>query len=175
MKVLCQVACSGLLPLMLLPAAWAADGVLRGSLPVAAPQSVDPPGLQITRLPSGSLLKRMPGQQLVGESIVAPAVASAVGVAGLARGESVQQIGAAQMKLPSSPPVASEAAPQFEFSTRQIGNARLRELPAMRAAPPAALKASTALPAGVQIVDLPAGQPVPAHPAPGTLYRRLQD
>lgn len=162
---------AGLLSLLLVPAAWGSDGVLRGSVPGAAPQSVDLPGVQVMRLPSGSLLKRLPGQQMAGE----PAAASTVGVVALARGVSVQQLGAAQLQVLGNPPMAPVTAPPADMSVRQIGPARLRELAGARSAALAVVTATAVRPVGARVVDLPAGAPVPAWPAPDTLYRRLPD
>lgn len=171
MNALRLAGTSGALALLLVSAAWASDGVLRGSLPVAAPQSVDPPGLLITRLPSGALLKQMPGQPIPAE----PAGTPTARVVGLARGVSVQQVGAAQMQVLGNSPVVLQTSPPGEVSVRQIGNASLRETAGVRSSPAATLKVAAPLPPGVRVVDLPAGQPLPANPAPNTLYRQLRD
>lgn len=150
---------------LLAPLACSADGLLRGSLP-AARESADPAGVQITALPSGALMKRMPGQG-------GPGDAASARETPLPPGVSVQTSGAALMRVMAGQPAESVGARPSGLTSRQAGGAMLLEMPGQRlateraAAPPAA-----ALPAGVRIVVLSATEPLPANPQPHTLYRR---
>lgn len=151
--------------LLLVPMACAADGLLRGALPAARP-STDPAGVQVTALPSGALLKRMPGQALPGDAAAARA-------APLPAGVSVQQSGSALMQV--LPGQASESAPARPpgSTVRQAGGALLLEMPGPRQA--AERLAAQAPPTGVRVVDLSATEPLPVNPQPDTLYRRVRD
>lgn len=149
--------------LLLTPLLCAADGLLRGELPAARP-STEASGVQVTVLPSGALMKRLPGQPLPGDATLARA-------APLPAGVSVQQAGAAQMLVLANASPAGTTARPPGATVRQSGASLLLETPAQRAVAERAA-AVAALPAGVRIVDLSPSEPLPLNPEPNTLYRR---
>lgn len=167
MKAYLSAALPCLLALAMGPGVAAAQGVLRGTDPAAAARvPSDPPGVQVTTLSSGGLLKRLPGTSTPGESATPASLRMAPGMA-------VQQVGNAQMLTMGSPPPAVDAAQQGSLRARQVGKVQVLELPGQRTPGLEASSARADLPAGVVVVDLPAGQPLPAMPPANTLYRRL--
>lgn len=160
-----HVAAAGLL----LPLACAADGLLRGSLPGPTVVTADPLGMQVIPLPSGALLRRLPGQVLPGDPGAAPPASGAR----LAAGVTVEQSGAAQLRVRGAPASPTPAPQVAGLTVRQVGAAQLRELPAARSLAQVAPADVPPALAGLVVVDLAPGQPLPAQPAPATLYRRL--
>lgn len=173
MNVATVVSHFGGLALLWLPLAAAAQGLVRGpELPLARAQA-DPPEVQVVRLPSGQVMKQLPGAP---DLAARPTpVAAQLGAAA-----SVQQVGNVQlrvMNLPGAAPAAAAAvvAPPANLTVRQVGKAQVLEMqgqptPGLMAAAPAGALAP--LPAGVAVVELAAGQLPPSPPALNTLYRR---
>lgn len=169
MNALIFAARHGAVLMLLVPLACAAAGLLRGALPSGRP-SVDPPGVQVIQLPTGALLKRMPGQAGPGDSAAAPAGRAAP----LPAGVTLQQSGAAQMQVLAGTAAVPASARPGGLTARPSGGALLLEMPGQRSlgAPAAGPAAPMALPGGVRIVDLAANEPLPLNPQPNTLYRR---
>lgn len=160
---------SGLVVLCV-PLGVAAQGLLRGAEPAVARVKADPPEVQVARLPSGQLLKRLPGDSLAVNAATSVPAAPLTGLA-------VQQVGNAQVRVLNGPgstaaAPAGVAARAAELSLRQVGQAQVLEVRGERSPALPAAAASAALPAGVAIVDLAPGQALPWPPAPNTLYRR---
>lgn len=157
------------LVLLLMPLACAADGVLRGTLP-GGRANADPPEMQVTTLPSGALMKRMPGQRIPSD----PAAAPSAREARLGAGVSVQQSGAAQLQVMAGSTPPAVAARPAGLTVRQLGGAQLLEVPGQRSPVLAVdgVAAAAPLPAGVRVVELAADEPLPLNPQPNTLYRR---
>lgn len=166
MNVLPHAARRCAVALLLVPLVCGADGVLRGELPTAR-ASADVPGVQVTALPSGAWMKRLPGQTLPGDSAGARASPLPAGV-------SVQQAGAAQMQVFAGQTAAVPSARPPGLTARQSGGAMLLEMPGQRLAAErsAGTSAAPVLPAGVRIVDLSPNEALPLNPLPNTLYRR---
>lgn len=165
MKNLLLAAHRAAVLLLLAPLACGADGLLRGAMPVGRP-SLDPPGVQVIPLPSGALVKRMPGQAWPGDAAATPAARAAPVPAGV----SVQQSGSAQMQVLAGGPAVVPTARPAGLAVRQAGGALLLEVAGQRSPAPAA--AVAVLPAGVRVVDLSPSEPLPVNPQPHTLYRR---
>lgn len=150
-----------------------AQGPVRGPELIAPRVKADPPDVQAVRLPSGQLMKRLPGDTA---AMVPPASATAT-TGGPVAGLSVQQLGNVQVRVLNSPGTtaaapAAVAARTAELSSRQVGQAQVLEVRGERTPALPGTAASAALPAGVLIVDLAPGQALPWPPAANTLYRR---
>lgn len=167
MNVLPHAARRCAVALLLVPLACGADGVLRGELPTAR-ASADAPGVQVTALPSGAWMKRLPGQTLPGDAAGARASPLPAGV-------SVQQAGGGQMLVLGGQPGAAASARPPGLTARQSGGVMLLEMPGQRQATErsSAAPATPVLPAGGRIVDLAPNEALPVNPQPNTLYRRL--
>ena len=132
----------------------------------------DPPGLQVVRTPDGSLIKRLPGDGgLPAASAARIASASTSGPAGL----KLVQNGNVLMPAGREEAAAAVSGRALPLSVRQVGDARVLELPGLPTIGSEPASAAQPLPRGVRVVDLPAGAPLPLSPEPNTLYRRLRD
>lgn len=153
--------------MLCLPLLAPAQGLLRGDEPARPRPRADPPETQSVKLPSGQLVKRLPG-----DGLSAAAAASAPTKADAAW--TVQQAGNAQLRV-ITPPGGTPAATASrgpDLSVRQVGQARVLEIRGEGTPGLPTAAGGAALPAGVAVVDLPAGQAPPSPPAPNTIYRR---
>lgn len=152
------------------PALCAAQTVLPSPDPRPPRPLPDPPGVQVVRMPDGSSVKRLPG-----DDAFAAAASARVANAPLPAGVKLVQNGNVLMLAGREETTAALAAAPLPLSVRQVGDTRVLELrgqPTIGAETAAVVQA---VPRGVRVVDLPAGAPLPLDPEPNTLYRRLRD
>lgn len=169
----------GLIVGVCLPGLCAAQVVLP-SPDARAPRALpDPPGVQLVRMPDGSVLKRWPGDE--GGPGLATASSARLASAPLPPGPKVVRNGNVLVLAARQEPGAGLAAVSSPLWARQVGESRVLELPGQpapgveRATTGPGVPAVPAVPQGLRIVELPATAALPAFPEPHTLYRRLRE